>query len=228
MILLFKALRNTLAGSGKAPTMHHGCSLFYVFVHFAIIVSCSLCLFSFNCFFCRPYRNLFWEALFVMRKAYLATYLPLLYVVTSIYLFLRLVPFCQASNRGSQERTSVQVLIPYSWSTNTAKVLLRHEKEKKDKYGALCIARRTTFTPLVFSVDGLLRKEATAASKRLATCLGTKWKRSYSEVCGFVHSGLSIALLHSSSRCLHADRNPTHQFHNPLWESSTGLGLYRM
>jgi hypothetical protein len=77
------------------------------------------------------------------------------------------------------------------------KVLLRHEKEKKDKYGALCIKRRRTFTPLVFSVDGLLGKEA-------------KWKRSYSEICGFIRSRLSIALLRFSSRCLKADRNPTH------------------
>jgi hypothetical protein len=54
------------------------------------------------------------------------------------------------------------------------------------KYGALCIARRRTFTPLVFSIDGLLGKEATAASKRLATSLASKWKRSYSEVCRYM------------------------------------------
>jgi hypothetical protein len=90
------------------------------------------------------------------------------------------------------------------------KVLLRHEKEKKDKYGALCIKRRRTFTPLVFSVDGLLSKEAKAASKSLASSLAAKWKRSYSEICGFIRSRLSIALLRFSSRCLKADRNPTH------------------
>ena len=41
---------------------------------------------------------------------------------------------------------------PSNRNSAPAKVLLRHEKEKKDKYGALCIARRRTFTPLVFSV----------------------------------------------------------------------------
>jgi hypothetical protein len=117
---------------------------------------------------------------------------------------------------------------PSNRNTDPAKVLLRHEKEKKDKYGALCIARRRTFTPLVFSIDGLLGKEAKAASKRLASSLAGKWKRSYSEVCHFVRSRLSIALIRSSSRCLRADRNPILRFRPPIWDSGTGLGLYRM
>jgi hypothetical protein len=117
---------------------------------------------------------------------------------------------------------------PSNRNTDPTKVLLRHEKEKKDKYGAHCIARRRTFTPLVFSVDGLLGKEAKAASKRLASSLAGKWKRSYSEICGFVRSRLSIALIRSSSRCLRANRNPIQRFHPPIWDSGTGLGLYRM
>jgi hypothetical protein len=117
---------------------------------------------------------------------------------------------------------------PSNRNTDPTKVLLRHEKEKKDKYGAHCIARRRTFTPLVFSVDGLLGKEAKAASKRLASTLAGKWKRSYSEICGFVRSRLSIALIRSSSRCLRANRNPIQRFHPPIWDSGTGLGLYRM
>ena len=99
---------------------------------------------------------------------------------------------------------------PSNRKSAASKVLLRHEKEKKDKYGALCIARRRTFTPLVFSIDGLLGKEATAASKRLATSLASKWKRSYSEVCGSIRSRISIALVRSSSRCLRAECTPTH------------------
>jgi hypothetical protein len=108
------------------------------------------------------------------------------------------------------------------------KVILRQEREKKAKYGALCVAQRRSFTPLVFSVDGLLGKEATAASKRQASSLASKWKRSYSEVCGFVRSRLSIALVRSSSRCLRANRTPTHRFRSSMWDSGTWLGLYRM
>ena len=117
---------------------------------------------------------------------------------------------------------------PTNRNTDPSKVLHRHEKEKKAKYGDLCIARRRTFTPLVFSVDGLLGKEAKAASKRLASSLVGKWKRSYSEICGFVRSRISFALVRSSSRCLRGDRNPTKRFHTPIWDSGTGLGLYRM
>ena len=44
----------------------------------------------------------------------------------------------------------------------------------------------------------------------------------------FIRSRLSIALVRSSSRCLRAERTPTHRFHIPMWDSGTGLGLYRM
>ncbi|KAI2507267.1 hypothetical protein MHU86_7103 [Fragilaria crotonensis] len=117
---------------------------------------------------------------------------------------------------------------PSNRNTTPEKVLQRHEKEKKDKYGALCIARRRTFTPLVFSVDGMQGVEATAASRRLASSLASKWKRSYSEVCGFVRSRLAIALVRSASRCLRADRIPMRRTLSPIWDSGTGLGLYRM
>ncbi|KAI2510249.1 hypothetical protein MHU86_4127 [Fragilaria crotonensis] len=117
---------------------------------------------------------------------------------------------------------------PSNRNTTPEKVLLRHEKEKKAKYGALCIARRRTFTPLVFSVDGMQGVEATAASRRLASSLASKWRRSYSEVCGFVRSRLAIALVRSASRCLRADRNPMRRTPFPIWDCGAGLGLYRM
>ena len=119
--------------------------------------------------------------------------------------------------------------VPSNRNTTPKKVLLRHEKEKKDKYGTLlCKAKRRTFTPLVFSVDGMQGVEATAASRQLASSLAAKWKRSYSELCGFVRSRLSIALVRSASRCLRADRNPLRRSHAPMWDSGTGLGLYRL
>ncbi|KAI2492332.1 hypothetical protein MHU86_22238 [Fragilaria crotonensis] len=117
---------------------------------------------------------------------------------------------------------------PSNRNTAPAKVLQRHEAEKKAKYGALCIARRRTFTPLVFSVDGMQGVEATAASRRLASSLASKWRRSYSEVCGFVRSRLAIALVRSASRCLRADRNPMRRTPSPIWDCGAGLGLYRM
>ena len=88
-----------------------------------------------------------------------------------------------------------------------AKVLARHEKEKKDKYLDACLARRRQFTPLVFSVDGLRGKETNAAIKRVSALLAKKWNRQYSDVCGYTRSRLSIALVRATSMCLRSARD---------------------
>ena len=106
------------------------------------------------------------------------------------------------------------------------KLLARHEKEKKDKYVDHCLARRRHFTPLVFSVDGLRGAEADAATKRLAALLANKWKRAYSEVCGFVRSRLSITLVRNASHCLRGARDPTARTTHALWDSGVGLSAY--
>ena len=112
-------------------------------------------------------------------------------------------------------------------STDTKKVLRRHEEEKKKLYNDACLARRRSFTPLVFSVDGLRGQECEAASKRLASLLAAKWSRTYSEVCGFVRSRLALSLARSASRCLRGDRNPVHRSPITGWESGAGLALFR-
>ena len=107
------------------------------------------------------------------------------------------------------------------------KILRRHENEKKRTYNAACEARRKHFTPLVFSVDGMQGAEAQAASQRLASMLAKKWSRTYSEVCGYVRSRLSVALARSASRCLRADRRPLIRHPVSPWASGSGLALYR-
>jgi hypothetical protein len=116
---------------------------------------------------------------------------------------------------------------PSNKGVDPTKILKRHEKEKRDKYLDLCLARRRHFTPLVFSVDGLRGGEAQAASKRLASRLATKWGRTYSEVCGFVRSRLSVALARSTSQCLRGTRDPSSRTASYQWETGAGLGLYR-
>jgi hypothetical protein len=54
------------------------------------------------------------------------------------------------------------------------KVLEQHEKEKKDKYLQNCLEMRKDFTPMVYSVDGIVGREARNAKKRLATQLAGK------------------------------------------------------
>ena len=107
------------------------------------------------------------------------------------------------------------------------KILANHEREKKKKYNDLCLARRRHFTPLCFSVDGMCGAEADAATKKLAALLSKKWKRTYSEVCGFVHSRLSFALVRTMTLCLRGARDPTARVSTATWESGTGLNLYR-
>ena len=106
-------------------------------------------------------------------------------------------------------------------------ILANHEKEKKKKYNDACLARRRHFTPLVFSVDGMRGAEADAASKRLAALLSEKWKRSYSEVCGYVRSRLSFAIARTLTLCLRGVRDPTARIATATWESGPGLNLYR-
>ena len=49
----------------------------------------------------------------------------------------------------------------------------------KDKYLQNCLKMRKDFTPMVYSVDGNVGREARNAEKRLATHLAGKWNREY-------------------------------------------------
>ena len=85
--------------------------------------------------------------------------------------------------------------------------LAKAEKEKKDLYLQACLERRKTFTPLVYSADGIPGAEALAAQKRLAAVLSYKLKREYSKMCGFVQARMSLAIVRSNSLLLCGPRN---------------------
>ena len=57
------------------------------------------------------------------------------------------------------------------------KALAKADKEKKDLYLQACLERRRTFTPTVYSDDGIPGAEALAVHKRLAALLRNKLKR---------------------------------------------------
>jgi hypothetical protein len=108
------------------------------------------------------------------------------------------------------------------------KVLAGQEQEKKRKYLAPCLAQRRHFTPFVSSTDGMIGKEGQTFAKRLAGLLSDKWRRPYSQVCGYVNARLSIALVRATHRCLRGSRVPA-----PLisvkyaqWEDGAGLNLW--
>jgi hypothetical protein len=109
-----------------------------------------------------------------------------------------------------------------------AKALETHKEEKKPKCLRACLERRWHFTPFVCSVDGLLGREATIFSKRLAAKVAAKWQRTYSKVCGYVNAHLSIAIARATHLCIQGSRVPVHKIsvRRPPWEDGAGLSLF--
>ena len=90
----------------------------------------------------------------------------------------------------------------YYQSQNPKKCLETAEREKKKKYLYACLNECRHFTPFFASVDGLLRVEAEATIKSLASRLRTKWKDPYSHTCRYVKSRLAITLVSSNHHCI--------------------------
>ena len=81
---------------------------------------------------------------------------------------------------------------------DSEKCLHEAERIKKKMYLEACLQQRRHFSPFFASVDGLLGVEATATLKRLASCLATKWKQSYSKECEYVKSRIAITLVRAT------------------------------
>ena len=62
--------------------------------------------------------------------------------------------------------------------------------------------RCASFTPLVVSVDGVLGREAECFIQNLAAKIAAKWKKTYSEVAGWIKARLSFANLKATNLCL--------------------------
>ena len=86
------------------------------------------------------------------------------------------------------------------------KVLDSAETAKKNKHLGDCLEARRHFTPLVFSVDGLMGKETQKAYVRLAQVISEKTGRANSHVCGFIRSRLSISIMRTLSAGLRRAR----------------------
>ena len=86
------------------------------------------------------------------------------------------------------------------------RVLAKCEKEKKDKHLKPCLERRKDFVPLVYSVDGISGREAKSAERRLASALSWKWKRDYSEMCGYVRARMALAVVRANTLLLRGSR----------------------
>ena len=80
-------------------------------------------------------------------------------------------------------------------SYSPSAVLASAEVEKKRKYCDACTERRATFTPLCFSVDGLVGGEAACFLKHLGRSLSSTWERHYGEVIRWLRVRLAFALV---------------------------------
>ena len=81
-------------------------------------------------------------------------------------------------------------------------VVAAAEIEKKRKYSAACESHHCSFTPLCFTIDGLMGKESKSFLKCLAEGLSTRWNIHYSVSINWVRTKLSFALLRATNLCL--------------------------
>jgi hypothetical protein len=110
---------------------------------------------------------------------------------------------------------------PNDLKTPTRRVRSPREREEKEDLEA-CLEQRWRLSPFVASTDGLLGKE-------LSTLLAEKWKKPYSEICGYVNARMSIAMVRATHLCVRGSRILTSQMsnHRPQWEDKAGLGLFQ-
>jgi hypothetical protein len=106
------------------------------------------------------------------------------------------------------------------------KVLLQHEKEKKDRYRQTCLELRKDFTPMVYLVDGISVREARNAKRRLATHLAGKWKRGYSQMVYYVRVRMAIAVVCANSLLICGSRDRQHP-RRPLIPDGAALGNWQ-
>jgi len=112
--------------------------------------------------------------------------------------------------RGEQAVLDTQVIncnAP-SWRAfvDSEKILESCARVKKLHYLQPCIERRRSFTPLIYSVDGMAGREAQAFEKRIAHLLAEKWDRHYSELRGFVRGRMALSVVRSNSLLLRGTR----------------------
>ena len=102
-------------------------------------------------------------------------------------------------------------------------------RAKKAKYEHAAEELRSSFTPLVCSIDGVLHTEYSALLKRVATRLANKWQRPYATTMAWVKAKTQFAIIRAVDLRLRGSRSRCSGFRlqdgAPLGElSSVPLG----
>ena len=93
-------------------------------------------------------------------------------------------------------------------NTRPLTVLKQREKKKKDKYEKACHEKRKDFSPLIYSIDGMAGPATRAAERKLAGQFAWKWKREFSEMCAYVRTRMSIAVVRNNTLMWRGSRAP--------------------
>ena len=100
------------------------------------------------------------------------------------------------------------------WSITDAKSYLFHSpvavlasaEAEKRRYCDACTERCATFTPLCFSVDGLVGDEAACFLKHPGRSLSVTWEHHHGEVMRWLRARLAFALVRATNVCIRGSR----------------------
>ena len=93
---------------------------------------------------------------------------------------------------------------------STSRVLEKHEREKKRQYNnRIMNVEHGTFTPLVFSVTGVMGKECSTFHKHIAEKIAAKTEQRYNDVISVIRCKLSFLILRSALLCVRGSRSHT-------------------
>lgn len=113
------------------------------------------------------------------------------------------------------------------WLRDPANVLASAAATKKKKHLRSCLENRRDFTPLVFSRDALIEREADYALKCIARKISKKWEIHYSWVCGYVKARMGLNIIRATTRCLYGSRVPIRLVScKPDWADGSGMAVW--
>ena len=93
-----------------------------------------------------------------------------------------------------------------SYSNRNPEDVLESCADEKRKYSEACHEKYIAFTPLIFSVDGMMAIESKIFLRRLADRLASKCDKPYSIITNWVKLRLNFAILRASNLCIRGTR----------------------
>ena len=102
------------------------------------------------------------------------------------------------------------------------KIFKKHELEKKRHYNhRIMNIEHGTFTPLVFSVSGVMGKECSMFHKHIAEKIARKNDEQYSKVITAIKCKLSFLILKAALLCVRGSRS--HKKDNKISDDLSGV-----